>query len=141
MIVFLLLMLFGLLVLFDRVGGVWFSDQVYFWFTSFVMSFLLTTTTLVLLFEFSLFSTLTGISLLPFAIIGLWQLLRLSHFLWPSRFSSWVLVICILGSVWYGTQNMTLRVHPNLLMEALFVPEVAPFIQSIDPNARRIVKL
>ncbi|MBN8588984.1 MAG: hypothetical protein J0L94_11770 [Rhodothermia bacterium] len=141
MIVFLLLILFGLLVLFDRIGGVWFTKQVHFWLVSLIMTFGLTITTLLLVFEFSLFSALTGIALLPFAIMGLWQMLRLSHYLWPSRYSAWFMVALILFSVWYGTQRVSIRIHPDQLVESLFVPEVAPTIQSIDPNARRIVRL
>lgn len=95
---------------------------------------------LLLMFAYSLYSVLTSLMLLPFAVFGLWQTLRLTHVSWPSRWATWASAGSILLMVWLGTKGLHLQVHPDLMLEHFFHFDWARLIQSVDPEAHRIVK-
>jgi hypothetical protein len=94
-----------------------------------------------LLFEYSLYSLPTFLSLLPWTFVVILQLVRHFQELWEARFVSLLLILGLSLAVWLSVQTIQVEVYQTKFVEYLFTGKHIFKTKSIDPNAGRAIKM
>lgn len=141
MIFFEVAILIGLLVGLEKWSLPYFSTRKTHHLTFLGLYFVVTVLIVRLIFEYSLYSFPTFLSLLPATFFLILQVVKLFHEVRHTRFSSILLIIALSFGVWFCIQVTEVRIHQIKFVEYVFTGKHIFKSRSIDPHAGETVKM